>query len=289
MSYINLRGHSVWSTEHSGKGEPVVLLHGGLSSTESWDYLVLPALKRRHVFAYDRTAHGRTKIREGFYHFDFQVDEAIAYLEDVVKKPAHLIGWSDGAIIALLVAIKRPDLVKSLVSIGGNYHYDCGLSLEFIQDTSEEEYAKFEARSGQPRAILDQIKKKAFDVWASEPTMTTAQLATISCPVLVLAGDDEPFSLAHTVSLFESLQDGRLAVIPGSSHSFVKEKPELLQAMIKDFYTQQDFPITRSPNRRKEMQEKILEAQSSESMSGNKGANGGNWIHSLIRRTLRRP
>jgi pimeloyl-ACP methyl ester carboxylesterase len=288
MSYINLRGHSVWSTEHSGKGEPVVLLHGGLSSTESWDYLVLPALKRRHVFAYDRTAHGRTKIREGFYHFDFQVDEAIAYLEDVVKKPAHLIGWSDGAIIALLVAIKRPDLVKSLVSIGGNYHYDCGLSLEFIQDTSEEEYAKFEARSGQPRAILDQIKKKAFDVWASEPTMTTAQLATISCPVLVLAGDDEPFSLAHTVSLFESLQDGRLAVIPGSSHSFVKEKPELLQAMIKDFYTQQDFPITRSPNRRKEMQEKILEAQSSESVSGNKGANRGNWIHSLIRRTLRR-
>ena len=289
MSYINLRGHSVWSTEHSGKGEPVVLLHGGLSSTESWDYLVLPALKRRHVFAYDRTAHGRTKIREGFYHFDFQVNEAISYLEDVVKKPAHLIGWSDGAIIALLVAIKRPDLVKSLVSIGGNYHYDCGLSLEFIQDTSEEEYAKFEARSGQPRAILDQIKKKAFDVWASEPTMTTAQLATISCPVLVLAGDDEPFSLAHTVSLFESLQDGRLAVIPGSSHSFVKEKPELLQAMIKDFYTQQDFPITRSPNRRKEMQEKILEAQSSESMSGNKGANGGNWIHLLIRRALRRP
>jgi pimeloyl-ACP methyl ester carboxylesterase len=288
MSYINLRGHSVWSTEHSGKGEPVVLLHGGLSSTESWDYLVLPALKRRRVFAYDRTAQGRTKIREGFYHFDFQVDEAIAYLEDVVKKPAHLIGWSDGAIIALLVAIKRPDLVKSLISIGGNYHYDCGLSLEFILDTSEEEYAKFEARSGQPRAILDQIKKKAFEVWASEPNMTTAQLATISCPVLVLAGDDEPFPLAHTVSLFESLQDGRLAVIPGSSHSFVKEKPELLQAMIKDFYRQQNFPITRSPNRRKEMQEKILEAQSSNSMSGNKGTDGWNWIHSLVRRALRR-
>ena len=64
MSYINLRGHSIWSTEYQGKGEPVLLLHGGLSSTESWDYLVLPALKRRHVFAYDRTAHGRTKLRE---------------------------------------------------------------------------------------------------------------------------------------------------------------------------------------------------------------------------------
>ena len=130
--------------------------------------------------------------------------------------------------------------------------------------------------------------RSAFDVWASEPTMTTKQLSTITCPVLVLAGDDEPFPLAHTVSLFESLPDGRLAVIPGSSHSFVKEKPELLQTMIKDFYHQQEFPITRSPNRRKEKQEKILEAQSTDSMSGDKRMKRRNWIDSLIGRTLGR-
>lgn len=286
--FINLRGHDVWSTEQRGKGEPIVLLHGGLSSTESWDRYVLPAVKRRHVFAYDRTAHGRTKIRDGFYHFQFQTEEAIAYLEDVVKKPAHLIGWSDGAIIALMVAIQRPDLVRSIVSIGGNYHHDCGLTLDFIDETSEEEYLRFEERTGQSRATLDRIKKKAFEVWASEPTMTHQELSTISCPVLVLAGDDEPFPLAHTVSLFETLPHGRLGVVPGSSHAFVKEKPHMLQTMIKDFYRQLDFPITRSPNRRKAQQELILEAQSSESMSGNERISWWNRLNSLIRRTLRR-
>lgn len=286
--YINLRGHSLWSTEHRGKGEPIVLLHGGLSSTESWDYLVLPALPRRHVFAYDRTAHGRTKIREGFYHFEFQTDEAIAYLEDVVREPAHLIGWSDGAIIALMVAMKRPDLVKSIVSIGGNYHHDCGLSLEFINDTTEEEYLAFVDRTGQSRNTLDLIKQKAFEVWQTEPTMTQDDLAKIQCPVLVLAGDDEPFPLAHTVSLFESLPDGRLGVVPGASHIFVKEKPTMLQSLIKDFYLQLNFPITRAPNRRKVRQENILEAQGAESMVRHKRMSRSHWLQSLIRRALGR-
>ena len=63
-------------------------------------------------------------------HFDFQVNELIKYLKTVVKKPAHIIGWSDGGNIGLLAAIKRPDLVKSLVGIGMNYTWDAGLSFD---------------------------------------------------------------------------------------------------------------------------------------------------------------
>ena len=107
-------GHQLFTYEYSRKGEPTLLLHGGLSSTESWDWSILPALKKRHVFAYDRSAHGRTASREGYYHFEFQTKEAIEFIEEIIKEPVHLIGWSDGGIIALLVAIKRPDR-KSVV------------------------------------------------------------------------------------------------------------------------------------------------------------------------------
>ncbi len=97
MAYINLRGHQTWSVEYANNGEPLLLLHGGLSATENFDFHILPAVEDRfHVYGYDRSAHGRTGMREGFYHFDFQRDEAIAYIEDVIGTPTHLLGHSDG-------------------------------------------------------------------------------------------------------------------------------------------------------------------------------------------------
>jgi pimeloyl-ACP methyl ester carboxylesterase len=118
-SYINLRGHQVWNYEWANNGEALVMLHGGMSATEDWDTYMLPAFEStHHVFAYDRTGQGRTGDQPGSLHFAHQCAEAIAYLEDVVKGPAHLVGWSDGGIITLLVALARPDLVKSIVAIG---------------------------------------------------------------------------------------------------------------------------------------------------------------------------
>ena len=122
--YIELRGHRIRSYEWPHDGEAVLLLHGGLSQTSHWDTQILPAIEDSfHVFAYDRTGHGFTGVQPGSFHFEFQKNEAIAYLEDVVKKPAHVIGYSDGANIALMVAIERPDLVTSIVSIAGNFDH----------------------------------------------------------------------------------------------------------------------------------------------------------------------
>ncbi len=265
MSYINLRGHEVWSVEYRSRfkrqGEKVLLLHGGLSATEDWDYAVLPAIKKDfHVFGYDRTAHGRTKVRDGFYHFDFQADEAIAYLEDVVKGPAHLIGWSDGGIIAFLVALRRPDLVKSIIAIGANYHHDCGITHDpETISISDEDKEKFFKRSGQHPDLLEQIVRKAYQVWMNEPTLTLEDLSKIKCPTLILAGDDEPFTSEHTFSMYEALPHGRLAIVPGASHYVVKERRELTQTLIKDFYKSLDYPITKWPNRRREMTERLAQ------------------------------
>jgi len=260
MSYIDLRGHQVWSVIHENNGEPVLLMHGGLSSTEDWDFTVLPAIASDyHVYSYDRSAHGRTKIRDGYFHFDFQTDEAIAYIEDVIKGPTHLIGWSDGGIISLLIALKRPDLVKSIIAIGPNYNHDSGLSfnLSTVQ-VPDEDKALFAERSGQDPELLVDIVTKAFQVWATEPNMTLEQLSKIEVPVLILAGDDEPFGSAHTFEMYEAFPNGRLAVLPGASHYVVKEQAELMQSVIRDFYIKPEFPITKYANRRNARQREIL-------------------------------
>jgi len=249
--YINLRGHQIYNYEWDNQGEAMVLLHGGLSKTSSWDYLMVPALEDEfHVFAYDRTAHGFTGDQAGSLHFEFQAKEAIAYLEDVVKEPAHLIGYSDGGIIALMVAIARPELIKSIVAIGANFHYSAPLSDFAEAKVSEEDQAEYNLISPDaPHTLLEKTIRMNH-IWKTEPDIALSDIATIQCPVLVLAGDDDVIKHEHTIALYEALPLGQLAIIPGTSHGVVKEKPALMLAMIMQFLEDLSYPDTRQPIRR---------------------------------------
>jgi pimeloyl-ACP methyl ester carboxylesterase len=251
-SYIDLRGHQVFSYEWPHDGEAVVLLHGGLSQTSHWDSYVLPAIEDTfHVFGYDRTGHGFTGDRAGSLHFEFQTNEAIAYLEDVVKEPAHLIGASDGAIIALMIAIKRPDLVKSIVSIAGNYDHSGIYPLpDFDGNIGQEDRDEYAVTSPDAPHTLDEKITRMNAIWKVEPTIPANDVAGIQCPVLVMAGDDDVVRHEHTIDLFERLPLGQLAIIPGTSHGSIKEKPALMQAMINDFLTDLSYPVTRMPYKR---------------------------------------
>ena len=249
--YINLRNHQVYNYEWDHEGEAVVLLHGGLSKTSSWDYLMVPPLEDEfHVFAYDRTGHGFTGDQPGSLHFEFQCQEAIAYLEDVVREPAHLIGYSDGGIIALMVAIKRPELVKSIVAIGANYHYSAPLKDFLEARVSEEDQAEYNLISPDAPHTLLEKTIRMNEIWKTEPDISLSEIASIQCPVLVMAGDDDVIAHDHTISLYEALPLGQLAIIPGTSHGLVKEKPALLIAVMMQFLEDLSYPITRDPIRR---------------------------------------
>lgn len=249
--YVNLRGHQLWNSEWADNGEALVLLHGGLSATEDFDKYLLPAFEEtHHVFAYDRTAHGRTADQPGSLHFDFQSKEAIAYLEDIVKEPAHLVGWSDGGIIALMVAIARPDLVRSIVAIGANFHFEGNGDPIEPWEISEADRLEHEERSPDAPESLDEKVNRMRDIWNSEPTLSENDLAKIECPTLIMAGDDERMEIEHTATLYRAIPQGQLAILPGTSHFVLKEKPALTQAVIRQFLADLTAPVTRQPFRR---------------------------------------
>ena len=245
---INLRGHEVFTFQWSKRGEALVILHGGLSHSEKVKKYLLPAVKKSFkVFAYDRTGHGRTANQKGSIHFNFQANELIAFLEDVVKEPAHLIGVSDGANIALLAAINRPELVRSVVSIGGNTTA-AQVRLKFAKPVvSVESQAEHDRLS--PDAPSELIKKviTAHKIWRSEPNIAPSKLAKIKCPVLVLAGDDDVISAKESEKIYQAITNARLAIVPGASHSVIKEKTALVQELLKDFYAHPDYPLTKDP------------------------------------------
>ena len=246
--HINLRGHDVFTFQWSRRGEPLVILHGGLSHSEKTKKYLLPAVKRNFkVFAYDRTGHGRTANQKGSFHFNFQTKELIAFLEDVVKEPAHLIGISDGANIALMAAIARPELIRSVVSIGGNITAS-QIRMKFGKpEVSAESQAEHDRISPDHPSELIKKVATAFKVWKSEPSIAITKLAKIKCPVLVLAGDDDVISAKESEKIYQAIANARLAIVPGASHAVIKEKTELVQALLKDFYANPDYPLTQSP------------------------------------------
>ena len=248
QKYINVRGHEIFTFQWSKRGEPLVILHGGLSHSEKTKKYLLPAVKRDFkVFAYDRTGHGRTANQKGSFHFNFQTKELIAFLEDVVKEPAHLIGISDGANIALMAAIARPELIRSVVSIGGNTTAS-QIRMKFGKpEVSAESQAEHDRISPDHPSELIKKVATAFKVWKSEPSIAITKLAKIKCPVLVLAGDDDVISAKESEKIYQAITNARLAIVPGASHAVIKEKTELVQALLKDFYANPDYPLTQSP------------------------------------------
>ena len=243
--------------EVSGAGPDVVLLHGGLADATSWAPQ-RPALSARfRVWVPERRGHGRTPDRTGPWSYDDMAAETIEVLEALVGGPAHLVGWSDGAIVGLLVALERPDLVDRLVLLGANFHHE-GLVPGAVDGPDDDpsgpstaaERAAHATRSPDGPGHWPALFRAVAGLWQREPELTVADLARVRAPTLVLVGDDEPIELAHTCALYEGLPEGQLAVVPGASHLVAAEKPELVNRLIVDFLLESGPPRTAWPVRR---------------------------------------
>lgn len=249
---IDIDGLRTW-TETRGIGDrTVVLLHGGLGNSDDLLGSIGPGLEQRfRVVAFDRRGHGYTADTDEPFHYDDMATHAIAVLERLGESSTvHLVGWSDGGIVALLVALRRPDLVDRLVLIGANFHFDGVHELDMGGDAPSGMVEGYAQRSPDGADHFPAVVQKFMAMVTSEPTLTTADLGRLTKPTLVLVGDDDLVRLDHTVALYEALPAGRLCVVPGASHLVVLERPRLLAEIITDFLLGPEPPETFLPIRR---------------------------------------
>ncbi|HEY4604462.1 MAG TPA: alpha/beta hydrolase, partial [Blastococcus sp.] len=118
--YVQTGAVRTWYDEH-GEGEPLVLMHGGLVDARWFAPNIEPLAERFRVYTPERRGHGHTADVEGPITYQLMADDTIAFLEAVIGRPADLVGHSDGAFVAMLVAMQRPELVDRLVMIGGGF------------------------------------------------------------------------------------------------------------------------------------------------------------------------
>jgi len=253
VTTISLQGHPTWARLPKGKGPTVLLLHGGMSSSASLLRAIGPSLvKRYRVAAFDRRGHGRTKDTDAPFSYDAMASETIAFIEHLQRR-VHVIGHSDGGNVALLVAIRRPDLLRRVIAVGANYHYEGLLEVPTF-DLEGDDFAKWAHRFGEhspdgpdhARAVEEKSRIMTF----SQPTLSVKDLATIAVPVLVMAGDDDVATLSHTCSMYEAIPQAQLSIVPGSSHMLLKERTKECVRIIDHFFSTKLTPVTYAPMRR---------------------------------------
>jgi pimeloyl-ACP methyl ester carboxylesterase len=189
--------------EEDGAGEPLVLLHPGLADSRAFEDYVPELAQHFYVFRPDRRGHGRTPDVDGPITYELMARDTIAFLEQVVGGPAYLLGHSDGAPVALLAALERPDLVRGLVFIAGVFHHDGWApgAIDLDDETIAFSVDYWGAVAPDGPAHFSVVKAKLYRMHCEEPTLTVADLAGYPGPALVLVGDsDEEIPMGHTLA-----------------------------------------------------------------------------------------
>ncbi|TXS44456.1 alpha/beta fold hydrolase [Streptomyces sp. t39] len=266
--YADLPGVRTWY-ETEGTGDPLVLLHGGFCTNDTWGALRSGLAAGYRLLLPERRAHGRTPDVPGPLSYRDMADDTVDFLESVVREPAHLVGWSDGGVVALLVAAARPDLVRKAVVIGANSRpapecfADPAMLDTMTPDGAELAFFRemYTAVSPDGAGHWPVVAAKVLAMWRTEPALTAGDLARVTAPVLVMAGDDDLMTLEHTVSLYRAMPDAQLAVVPGASHVVPLEKPDLVHRLIVE-HLAQDAVETMMPVRRARTAEAARDASS---------------------------
>jgi pimeloyl-ACP methyl ester carboxylesterase len=222
-----------------GQGSPVIFLHGGLANCDYWGNQV-PAVAARHtVILMDSRGHGRSTRDARPFGYDLMADDVVALMDALKIPKADIVGWSDGGIIGIDLALRHKDRVGKVFAFAANTKTS-GV-IEDVEKNSTfaafiaragKEYSALSATPNEYAAFVDQISK----MWFAEPNWTDAELKTIDTPVLVVDGDhDEAIKRAHSEYIAATIPHAGLLILPNVSHFAFLQDPDQFNFSILHF------------------------------------------------------
>jgi pimeloyl-ACP methyl ester carboxylesterase len=222
-----------------GHGPPVVLLHGGLANSDYWGNQV-PALAAHHeVILVDSRGHGRSSRNATPFGYDLMADDVVALLDHLRLARADIVGWSDGAIIGIDLALRHRDRIGRVFAFAANTNL-AGLQPDVEKNPN---FAAFIRRAGDEYRRLsptpreyDAFQAQISHMWDSQPNWTDAQLAGITTPMLIADGDhDEAIRLDHDIYMYRHIPHSNLAILPNTSHFAFLQNPSLFNDILLQF------------------------------------------------------
>ncbi|MDX3926554.1 MAG: alpha/beta hydrolase [Shinella sp.] len=227
--FIDHEGARIWYATY-GSGPTVILLHGGLGNSGNWGHQV-PALVEsgRQVLVIDSRGHGRSTRDQRPYTYELMASDVLAVMDGLAIDKAALVGWSDGACTALILADRAPERVAGVFFLACNM--DPGGAKEFVPtpvidrcfSRHRKDYETLSATPDRFEAFVQDVSR----MMATEPNYTEDDLVRISVPVAIVLGErDEFIRPEHAAYLARSIPDAELILLGEVSHFAPLQRPE---------------------------------------------------------------
>jgi pimeloyl-ACP methyl ester carboxylesterase len=246
-SVISINGKKIYYEEY-GQGIPLVLLSGGGINRSIRDFgKCIPELSKHYrVIAPDTPGQGRSEQTDSL-SYDLLTDFMSQLIDSLKIDSVYVMGWSDGAIVSLLLADRRADKVKKVIAVGANnglrgFEIPEGFSLDSVKIPSLEYWASINKKDIEWYNTLTPRKDwiKMFNnlnkmVYAKE-YFPTSVYDTINIPVMIVLGDRDMISIEHGMEMYKLIKNSQYCVLPNTTHEVFTERPDLINEIAIDFF-----------------------------------------------------
>ena len=227
MAYAAVNGLNMYYEVH-GDGPPLLLLHGGSGSIpDKWIPFFSPPFR---VIAMEQMGHGRTAdVMDRPFHYHDMAEDTVELMRQLGIESAVVVGYSDGGIIGLDMAIHHPERVTKLAVTGANSRTD-GYTAENQEMMRTFNPADLPVSEAYRRLSPDGADHwpifigRLHRMWAVEPGLTREEMQSIKAPTLIIVGDEDIVTPEHAVEMFRTIPGAQLCVVPHSGHGVMPKE-----------------------------------------------------------------
>ena len=225
--YYSVNGIRMYC-EIYGSGEPLLLIHGNEQSIVAFSRQIPYLSGHYKVIVADSRAHGKSVDHGDSLSYEQMADDFAALLTALKIDSAHVLGWSDGGINGLLLAMRHPEKVKKLVVTGASLWPDSSAVEENTLQEILPTYFSLKKMFTEPgpKTYADSTKFKLVKLLIEQPHIALTDLHKIKAPTLVIAGDHDLIKPAHTLQIFQNIPKAYLWILPNCGHSTVQDYAE---------------------------------------------------------------
>ena len=236
-----VNGTNIYFAQFDDAGPPLLLLHGGLGNSNYWGHQITELAKRFSVTVMDTRGHGRSPLTSRAFSYGLFAQDAVGLLDFLQIPAAAVVGWSDGAITGLQLAIAKPDRISKLFAFGANSTLG-GLKPNGAKSAvfaayaarCKIEYAELSPHPEKWPQLMDGLRA----MWRTEPNFTNEKLASINAPTMISDGEyDEIIKPEHTRYMATAIPGAQLAIEPNTSHFAMLQNPAQFNKILLDFLT----------------------------------------------------